>query len=119
MCQALESTLRAFVLEDWDRLPALRMIRTTAEEIRERAERLLPGAELIVGESVIGGGSTPDQAIPTWLVSVPLIEKALRRNDPPVISRVEDGRTLLDLRTVFPEEEAELKLALDKCLPKY
>jgi L-seryl-tRNA(Ser) seleniumtransferase len=119
MCQALESTLRAFVLEDWERLPALRMIRMTAEEIRERARSLFPGAELITGESVIGGGSTPDQAIPTWLVSLPLIEKKLRQNDPPVISRVENGRTLLDLRTVFPDEEGELKLALDKCLPKY
>jgi len=119
MCQALEATLRAFVLEDWDRLPALRMIRMSAEEVRQRAAALLPGLELVAGESVIGGGSTPDQSIPTWLVSVPDVEKKLRANDPPVISRVENGRTLLDLRTVFPEEEAELKLALDKCLPKY
>jgi L-seryl-tRNA(Ser) seleniumtransferase len=119
MCQALESTLRAFVLEDWDRLPALRMIRMTAEEIRERALRLFPDVELIAGESVIGGGSTPDQAIPTWLIALPEMEKALRQNDPPVISRVENGRTLLDLRTVFPAEETELKLALDRCLPRY
>ena len=54
------------------------------------------------------------------------------RNDPGFISgaqlhpadtattvRVENGRTLLDLRTVFPEEEPELKLALDRCLPRY
>ncbi len=119
MCQALEATLRAFVLEDWDRLPALKMIRMTADEIRARAEALLPGAQLVAGESVIGGGSTPDRSIPTWLVSLPEIERRLRRNDPPVISRVESGRTLLDLRTVFPEEEPELKLALDRCLPTY
>jgi L-seryl-tRNA(Ser) seleniumtransferase len=119
MVQALESTLRAFVLEDWEKLPALRMIRMTAEEIRERALRLLPEADLVAGESVIGGGATPDRAITTWLISLPEIEKKLRRNDPPVISRVEHGRTLLDLRTVFQEEEAELKLALDRCLPKY
>jgi L-seryl-tRNA(Ser) seleniumtransferase len=118
MCQALESTLRAFVLEDWERVPALRMIRLSADEILERAERLLPGATLVLGESVIGGGSTPDQSIPTWLISLPEIERELRGNDPPVISRVESGRTLLDLRTVFPEEEPELKLALDKCLPR-
>jgi L-seryl-tRNA(Ser) seleniumtransferase len=118
MCQALESTLRAFVLEDWDRLPALRMIRLTAEEIRKRAERLMPAAELVAGESVIGGGSTPDQSIPTCLISLPEMERELRMNDPPVISRVAGGRTLIDLRTVFPEEEPELKLALDKCLPK-
>jgi L-seryl-tRNA(Ser) seleniumtransferase len=119
MVQALESTLRAFILEDWDRLPALQMIRLTADEIRDRALRLMPEAHLIEGESVIGGGSTPDQSIPTWLIEVPEIERPLRQNDPPIISRVENGRTLLDLRTVFPGEEPELKLALDKCLQKY
>jgi L-seryl-tRNA(Ser) seleniumtransferase len=118
MCQALESTLRAFVLEDWDRLPALRMIRMNAEEIRERAERLVPGAEIVPGESVIGGGSTPDRSIPTFLISLPEMERELRANDPPVISRVAGGRTLIDLRTVFPQEEPELKLALDTCLQK-
>jgi L-seryl-tRNA(Ser) seleniumtransferase len=118
MCQALESTLRAFVLEDWDRLPALRMIRMSAEEIGERAERLVPGAEIVPGESVIGGGSTPDRSIPTFLISLPEMERELRANDPPVISRVAGGRTLIDLRTVFPQEEPELKLALDTCLQK-
>jgi L-seryl-tRNA(Ser) seleniumtransferase len=119
MCQALESTLRAFVLEEWDLLPALRMIRLSAEEIRERAEKLLPGATIVAGESVIGGGSTPDRSIPTYLISLPEIERQLRANVPPIITRAEGGRTLLDLRTVFPEEEPELKLALDKCLPRY
>ncbi len=118
MCQALEQTLRAFLLEDWDRLPAIRMIRMTADEVRERAANLLPNAQLIEGESVIGGGSTPDRSVPTWLISLPEIERELRAGDPPVISRVEKGRTLLDLRTVFPEEEPALKLALDKCLPR-
>jgi L-seryl-tRNA(Ser) seleniumtransferase len=118
MCQALETTLRAFILEDWEHLPALRMIRLTADEIRERAERLMPGATLLEGESVIGGGSTPGRAIATCLISLPEMERALRANDPPVITRVEGGRTLIDLRTVFPEEEAELKLALDKYLPR-
>ena len=69
------------------------------------------------GESVIGGGSTPEQSIPTWLIVVNLTdvvgaEKKLRAADPPVIARIEDGRLLLDLRTVFPEEEEELKRAI-------
>jgi L-seryl-tRNA(Ser) seleniumtransferase len=66
---------------------------------------------------VIGGGSTPEQSIPTWLIvvnhpDVVAAEKKLRAADPPVIARIEDGRLLLDLRTVFPEEEEELKRAL-------
>jgi L-seryl-tRNA(Ser) seleniumtransferase len=120
--QALETTLRALVMEEWDPVPALRMIRASAEEIRERAQRLVSTmpevkAQVEAGESVIGGGSTPEQSIPTWLIvvnhaDVVSAEKKLRAADPPVIARIEDGRLLLDLRTVFPEEEEELKRAI-------
>jgi L-seryl-tRNA(Ser) seleniumtransferase len=120
--QALENTLRALVMEQWEHVPAVRMIRMTANEIRERAEQLVTAvpeiqARLEEGESVIGGGSTPQQSIPTWLVAIDRIhiadaEKRLRRGEPPVIARIEEGRLLLDLRTVFPEEDGELTRAL-------
>jgi L-seryl-tRNA(Ser) seleniumtransferase len=120
--QALENTLRALVLEQWDAVPALRMICMSADEIRERAERLVAAvlglrARVEAGESVIGGGATPEQSIPTWLIAVECrdvvaAEKRLRMGDPPVIARIENERLLLDLRTVFPEEEQELKQAL-------
>jgi L-seryl-tRNA(Ser) seleniumtransferase len=65
---------------------------------------------------VIGGGATPEQAIPTWLIAVSGdangIEHGLRSGDPPVIARIEDDRVIIDLRTVFPEEEAGLASAL-------
>jgi L-seryl-tRNA(Ser) seleniumtransferase len=121
--QALENTLRALMFEQWERIPALAMIRMTAEQIRERAERLVAalsplGARVEPGESVIGGGSTPAQSIPTWLIVIEVkdvmeAEKRLRLGDPPVIARIEDDRLLLDLRTVFPEEEAALGRALE------
>jgi len=41
-------------------------------------------------------------------------EQRLRASDPPIIARIENGRLLLDLRTVFPEEEAELAAALGR-----
>jgi len=120
--QSLENTLRTLVMEGWHEVPALRMIGAGAPEIRERAERLVSGisglkARVVPGESVIGGGSTPEQAIPTWLITIDGIdvvaaEKRLRASDPPVIARIEENRLLLDLRTVFPEEEAELKRAV-------
>jgi L-seryl-tRNA(Ser) seleniumtransferase len=124
--QALETTLRNVLLERWEQVPALRMIRQSAAEIRERAGRLLPSllaalpglkAELAPGESVIGGGATPEQSIPTWLIAIECADEGaaqrrLRANDPPVIARVEDKRLLLDLRTVLPEEETELAAAL-------
>jgi L-seryl-tRNA(Ser) seleniumtransferase len=120
----LEETLRRALFERWDEIPALAMIRADAEEIRERAEALagrldtgVVSAEVVPGESVIGGGSTPEQKLPTWLISIRAadaagFEKRLREADPPVIARLENGRVLLDLRTVFPGEEKELEASV-------
>jgi len=115
--QRLEETLAAIYLEQWDSVPALRMIMEPAESIRERAQRLLDGLPLmnvavVEGRSLVGGGSTPDQSLPTWLIAIEgdaaAMERELRTGDPPVIARIENDRLLLDLRTVFPEEEAAL-----------
>ncbi len=120
--QALEVALRRLLLGRLDEIPALRMITASAGDIRQRAEALLGrvpdlSADLVSGESVIGGGATPEQSIPTCLIAVAsddvvALEARLRRGDPPVIARIENGRLLLDLRTVFPEEEPELAAAL-------
>jgi L-seryl-tRNA(Ser) seleniumtransferase len=117
--QALESTLRYLLLERWDQIPALRMIRLSSEELRERAERLAQriGAKVVEGSSVIGGGATPEQPLASWLVAVQCAdvveaERRLRFHKPPVIARIEDGRLVFDLRTVFPEDEEELVTAI-------
>jgi L-seryl-tRNA(Ser) seleniumtransferase len=109
-------------MERWDQIPALRMIRQEASEIRARAERLLeriPGirAELAPGQSLIGGGATPQQSLDTWLIAIAAedvagLERRLRAGEPPVIARIEEDRVLIDLRTVFPEEEDELAAAV-------
>ncbi|MGE5487256.1 MAG: L-seryl-tRNA(Sec) selenium transferase [bacterium] len=119
--QLLEATLRSLLFERWDAVPALRLIRRTPDELRARAERIaaeVPGAEVVEGRSVIGGGSTPDQTLPTWLIAlggdVVAREAALRANDPPIIARIENGRLVIDLRTVFEDEEAALLEALKK-----
>jgi L-seryl-tRNA(Ser) seleniumtransferase len=117
--QALENTLRNVLLERWEQVPALAMIRQRADEIRRRAERisaLLPGTAVIEGASVIGGGSTPQQSLPTWLIAVSGeaidMERHLRHGEPPVIARIQEDTLLLDLRTVFAEEEGELVAAV-------
>lgn len=120
--QAFETSLRDLLLERWDRVPALRMIRAAADEIRERACRLVEAlaplaAAVVEGESVIGGGSTPEQRLPTWLVAIEsadeaALERRLRVGEPPVIARIEQGRVVLDLRTVLAEEEAALAEAV-------
>jgi L-seryl-tRNA(Ser) seleniumtransferase len=114
--QALETTLRHLVFEEYDRIPALRMLRLNASTIRERAvrlcSRLAEGAEVIAGQSVAGGGSTPDQSLPTWLIALAgeavRLESRLRAGNPPVIARIEDDRLVIDLRTVAKEEEDRL-----------
>ncbi|HEY4742329.1 MAG TPA: L-seryl-tRNA(Sec) selenium transferase [Candidatus Acidoferrales bacterium] len=128
---ALEVTLQAYRRGALDDIPALRMIRMSAEEIARRAhallERLRPSLpsdveiELIEGKSVIGGGSTPDQSLPTHLIavksrrrSVEEIESRLREpaNGIPIIARIEYDRLVFDLRTVFPDEETALAESL-------
>jgi len=120
--QALETTLRHILKRDWNALPALRMILTPAEVIRSRAERLvgqLNGFSLHVceGESAIGGGSTPDQVLPTWIVELSVanpnaFEEQLRHAPVPVIARIEKDKIVFDLRTVAAEEEPDLIAAI-------
>lgn len=132
---ALEATLNAYQRSAFDEIPALRMIRMSAAEIERRArafaeelrDKLPEGAtlEACAGFSVIGGGSTPDQKLPTALVAVHStrhsateIEERLRKPSvgSPVITRVEKKTLLLDLRTVFEEEEPALAAALTTAL---
>ena len=122
----LETTLRHTLLERWDLIPALRMISMSAETIQARALALagkLIGidAKVVAGRSVLGGGSTPEQSIPTWLVAIGApglsgVDRRLRLNDPPVVARIENDRLLVDLRTVDPGEEPELVAALQLAL---
>ena len=120
--QALETTLRNLVLERWDQIPALRMIAQSSEELRARSQKLvgrLNGlrASVMEGSSVIGGGSTPEQPLKSWLIAIDCVdvveaERRCRLSDPPVVARIEDGRLLLDLRTVFANEEDDLAAAI-------
>jgi L-seryl-tRNA(Ser) seleniumtransferase len=119
---ALEATLRNVLLERWNAIPALAMIRETPAEIYARAEALLARfpsveAEILPGKSVIGGGSTPDQELDTWLIALDApdatnAERGLRAGDPPVVARIEDDRVVLDLRTVLRAEEDDLGAVL-------
>lgn len=119
----LEATIALYLRGDLNAIPALRMIYASREQIAARAARLaeriaaLPGfaTQLEDGESVIGGGSTPGQSLPTKLIAVTHahrsateLEALLRNSRPPVISRVERDRVLLDLRTVFESQEDEV-----------
>jgi L-seryl-tRNA(Ser) seleniumtransferase len=77
--------------------------------------------EVVDGESVIGGGAAPSAVLPTRLlalgcegVTADELAARLRASDPPVIARVEEGRVLLDLRTVFAEQDEMIAEALHR-----
>jgi len=123
---ALEATLLAYVKHEYGKVPALRMMRLSKEEIGLRAEsiasRVQSGKvkiEIVDGESVIGGGAAPSSVLPTRLLAVTCsgvsadeLSERLRASDPPVITRVEEGRVLLDLRTVFSDQDGLIADAL-------
>jgi L-seryl-tRNA(Ser) seleniumtransferase len=115
--QALDATLLALLRQDWQAIPALRMIFTSPDELKQRAEivcaALGPYATARESASPIGGGSTPDQVLPTRVVelSVPnpnAFENRLRHADPPVIARIEKDKIILDMRTIAADEIAAL-----------
>jgi L-seryl-tRNA(Ser) seleniumtransferase len=120
--QALETTLRNLLLERWDRIPALRMISFSMEELRSLAENFAAGLEgipyqVLEGSSLIGGGATPEQPLSSWLIAVECTdvveaERRLRFNVPAVVARIERDRLLFDLRTVLPAEQEELAQAI-------
>ncbi|MGA2414212.1 MAG: L-seryl-tRNA(Sec) selenium transferase [Candidatus Sulfotelmatobacter sp.] len=129
---ALEATLLAYVRRDHDAIPTLRMMRLSREQIGARTEALVARVqsprlrvEIVDGESLLGGGAAPSSALPTRLaalscegLSADELAARLRSSDPAIIARVEDGRVLLDLRTVFPAQDAALASALAKIEPK-
>ncbi len=105
--------------EALDQIPVWRMIGTSPDALRARAEAWAAavGGDVIPSESTVGGGSLPGETLPTWALS-PRVEgpnaaaARLRAHDPPVIGRVAQDRLLLDPRTVLPEQDADLLAAL-------
>jgi len=125
---AMEATLGAYLRGAIDEIPALRMIRLSAEELQRRTDSFvrelmpqLPAGEVEVAvadsASLVGGGSTPTQSLPAKIIriasarySAAQLEQRLRCAPAgiSVIARVEENRLVLDLRTVFPEQEPQL-----------
>jgi L-seryl-tRNA(Ser) seleniumtransferase len=133
---ALAATLSAYLRASLDEIPALRMIRLAPQELKRRAENFLRELtpeiplgevelEITDGASLAGGGSTPTQSLPTKIIRIASarhpaaqLEQRLRRSPAgiSVIARIEDNRLVLDLRTVFPEQEPQLVRALAAAL---
>jgi L-seryl-tRNA(Ser) seleniumtransferase len=122
---ALEATLAAYQRETaFLEVPVLHMLALSMEEVRKRARRFISKlekrssafrAEIIEGESAIGGGSAPNVHPGTFLIALTheslspdALDKALRLGLPPIVARISDDQVLLDLRTVAADEETTL-----------
>jgi L-seryl-tRNA(Ser) seleniumtransferase len=110
---ALEQVALAYLERDGERIPFWRMATLTVDELRERAHALGRGV-VVECASVTGGGTLPGVEIPSVGVALDGDATAvLRAAAPkPVIARVDDDRTILDLRTVDPADDALLAAAI-------
>jgi len=111
-----------------DKVPVWRMVSAPLEEIDRRArmwaQALGEQAQVIEGESVVGGGSLPGGTLPTRLVALggggktrkeaiaSTLARRLRGHSPPVVGRVADNMLLLDPRSVLPEQDQVVLQAL-------
>ncbi|MCD6519981.1 MAG: L-seryl-tRNA(Sec) selenium transferase [Anaerolineae bacterium] len=110
------------------KIPIWRMISASREEIASRAEGVLAKlgplarqCELLDGESMVGGGSLPGETLPTVLIALPsedatALSWRLRQSKPPIVARIQEGRVVLDLRTVLPRQEEFLVARLRELL---
>jgi L-seryl-tRNA(Ser) seleniumtransferase len=115
----LEFVLSAHLQGRIDDIPIWRMLRATEMQLKHRVDafvrRVGPRAKPVQLMSVVGGGSAPGAHYSSWGIAAEVaglsdveLERRFRNSTPPVITRLEEGRVLLDFRTIFPEEENEL-----------
>ena len=114
-------------------IPVWRMISARVEAIKSRAERwreAIGGSSgyetaVVPARSAIGGGSLPGETLDSWALSISSsgsgsspesLLSALRGRATPVIARIEDDTVRLDPRTVLPEQDDDITMALAEAL---
>ena len=113
--------------EALEKLPVWRMIAAPLAEVRRRARRWARDvgapAKVVDGRSMIGGGSLPEESLPTKLVAiagdgsyVTDLARRLRLGEPPVVARIENDALLLDPRTVASREDSTAVRAVKTAL---
>jgi len=122
---ALAATLLHYLKDEAEReIPIWRMMALMPDQVRQTAEgwgKQLGQGTVIAGKSTIGGGSLPEESLPTFLLALDgkspdKFLKKLRQQQPPIIARTEKDRILLDPRTVLPEEAGALLVGLMNAL---
>jgi L-seryl-tRNA(Ser) seleniumtransferase len=113
---ALEATLTG------PTAPVAEALSRTREELTDRARRLAKAigepAEAVATKAAVGGGGAPGVVLPSAGIALPAaLAASLRRSDPPVVGHVEDGRLLLDLVAVDPDDDVVVEAAVRRLLP--
>jgi L-seryl-tRNA(Ser) seleniumtransferase len=119
---AVGATLQLYREGSFERIPIYRMLATPLAELRRRAEAYVAavsGAALVESDAYVGGGALPQARIPSIAVALStdkpdVLAARLRRNDPPVVARIDQGRVLLDLRAIAPEDDTRVITAVTK-----
>jgi L-seryl-tRNA(Ser) seleniumtransferase len=121
----LSATLLHYLKDEAERtIPIWQMISKTPEQMKARASHwadILATGQIVPGQSTVGGGSLPEETLPTFLLSLSVdppnrFLARLRMAHPPIIARIQDGCVVLDPRTVLPEEEGALLVGLENTL---
>jgi L-seryl-tRNA(Ser) seleniumtransferase len=119
---ALAATLDLHLSGRRDEIPFYRMVAASLVSLRDRAEMLAAAARAagLTGTAVdsiatAGGGAGAESTLPSKAValshparSADALAAALRAGEPPIVARVEEGRVLLDLRSVAESEDGEI-----------
>ena len=122
---ALAATILHYLKNEAEtQVPVLQMMAQTAEKLQERAQRWaddLGMGEVIAGTSTIGGGSLPEETLPTWLLALTVLQPnrflaRLRDQALPIIARIETEKVVFDPRTVSSEKEQFLLAGIRKAL---
>jgi L-seryl-tRNA(Ser) seleniumtransferase len=121
----LTATLLHYLKDEAEReIPIWRMMSLTLKQVQGRAEawkQALGQGSVVEAESTVGGGSLPGESFPTFALALSVnspdkVLKKLRMQHPPIIARAEEGRVLIDPRTVLPEQEGALLVGLKNAL---
>jgi len=121
----ITATLTHYLIDEAVReIPIVKMMSLTLDQIKVRAEawrEALGAGEVIKSESTVGGGSLPEESVPTFVLALKVKSpdkflKRLREANPPVVARVDADKILLDPRTVFEEQDMSLIFALRSLL---
>lgn len=122
---ALSATLLHYLKGEAEtEIPLHQMLARTEASLNRQAQcwqAQLGQGKVIPGRSTVGGGSLPEETLPTWLLSLraPSPQKFLadlRKHHPPIIARIQDDQVVFDPRTIQPEEEETLLIEIQKSL---